>query len=131
MAEQLRKQSIEVFLIGIKTNGNAVSSKYYPFEESKRKLRHDLFRLRFATPGSLEAMEREEKELSLRRSMHELEAEQGRLSIEVNRLKELKDDIDKTALYRIQFMNEILLRTYIIPIDRQHVQISRRAYARK
>jgi hypothetical protein len=96
MAEQLRKQSIEVILLGIKTNAKAVSSKYYPFEESKRKLRHDLFRLRFAT-GSLEAAERAEKELSLRRSMDELEAEQGRLSLEVNHLNELKDDIDKTA----------------------------------
>ena len=33
----------------------------------------------------------------MRRSTDELEAEQGLHSIEVNRLKELKDDIDKTA----------------------------------
>src|SRR5271170_6732755 len=56
---------------GTNTELKAVSSKYYPFKESKRKLREDLFILRFTT--GLEATEREAKGLPFRQSMDELE----------------------------------------------------------
>src|SRR5271154_2573325 len=68
-------------------------SKYYPFQDTRWKLESRLHSARFER----DANERERKQISLRKSIEELEAQEQQLSHKLNQFQEEEDDIMATA----------------------------------
>ena len=68
-------------------------SKYYPFQDTRWKLESRLHSARFER----DANERERKQISLRKSIEELEAQEQQLSHKLNQFQDEQDDIMATA----------------------------------
>jgi hypothetical protein len=90
---QLLEQALDIKGHLFLTEQSAKDSKYYPFEDTKSKLEAELYVSKFERDPT----KRERKQISLRQSIGELEAEEKHFSQKLNQLQEVEEDIMATA----------------------------------